>query len=165
MIMCCVCVCLASGDDHRTLQGTEGSGCQETHTDGAHWQGRISTIPVEALHSFKYPSLSIYMVIQNVAANIRAVDVSCFTRIIRCSIASKITRVLLESNRSRCWLQSYFVAILLFCDFASLIYDLLFVPWFQNEAVVYKEPEKLIVSRSGEECVVALCDQWSVWLC
>lgn len=30
----------------------------------------------------------------------------------------------------------------------------------QNEAVVYKEPEKLIVSRSGDECVVALCDQW-----
>ena len=29
-----------------------------------------------------------------------------------------------------------------------------------GQAVVYMEPEKLIVSRSGEECVVALCDQW-----
>ncbi|CAG9765535.1 unnamed protein product [Ceutorhynchus assimilis] len=29
-----------------------------------------------------------------------------------------------------------------------------------NEAVVYYEPEKLIMSRSGDECVVALCDQW-----
>lgn len=29
-----------------------------------------------------------------------------------------------------------------------------------NEAVKYMEPEKLVVSRSGEECVVALCDQW-----
>ncbi|KAF2348893.1 Leucyl-tRNA synthetase class Ia archaeal/eukaryotic cytosolic [Trinorchestia longiramus] len=29
-----------------------------------------------------------------------------------------------------------------------------------NEAVMYQEPEKLVVSRSGEECVVALCDQW-----
>lgn len=29
-----------------------------------------------------------------------------------------------------------------------------------NEAVLYMEPEKTIVSRSGDECVVALCDQW-----
>merc|ERR1719336_2432291 len=27
-------------------------------------------------------------------------------------------------------------------------------------AVVYKEPEKTVISRSGEECVVSLCDQW-----
>lgn len=30
----------------------------------------------------------------------------------------------------------------------------------KNEAVVYYEPEKTIISRSGDECVVALCDQW-----
>ncbi|XP_014672325.1 PREDICTED: leucine--tRNA ligase, cytoplasmic-like isoform X2 [Priapulus caudatus] len=30
----------------------------------------------------------------------------------------------------------------------------------RNEAVVYQEPEKKIISRSGDECVVALCDQW-----
>ena len=38
---------------------------------------------------------------------------------------------------------------------------------FQNEAVIYMEPEKQIISRSGDECVVALCDQWYVsedWL-
>ena len=29
-----------------------------------------------------------------------------------------------------------------------------------GQALVYQEPEKLIVSRSGDECVVALCDQW-----
>ncbi|KAL1110265.1 hypothetical protein AAG570_008342 [Ranatra chinensis] len=29
-----------------------------------------------------------------------------------------------------------------------------------SEAMIYYEPEKLIVSRSGDECVVALCDQW-----
>ncbi|KAJ8930116.1 hypothetical protein NQ314_017127 [Rhamnusium bicolor] len=28
------------------------------------------------------------------------------------------------------------------------------------EAVIYYEPEKTVVSRSGDECVVALCDQW-----
>ena len=30
----------------------------------------------------------------------------------------------------------------------------------QNEAAVYFEPESLVMSRSGEECIVALCDQW-----
>jgi hypothetical protein len=28
-----------------------------------------------------------------------------------------------------------------------------------KEAVIYMEPEKTIISRSGDECVVALCDQ------
>lgn len=30
----------------------------------------------------------------------------------------------------------------------------------KNEAVIYFEPEKKVMSRSGDECVVALCDQW-----
>lgn len=30
----------------------------------------------------------------------------------------------------------------------------------KNDAVLYKEPEKTVISRSGDECVVALCDQW-----
>ncbi|XP_059177006.1 leucine--tRNA ligase, cytoplasmic-like [Physella acuta] len=30
----------------------------------------------------------------------------------------------------------------------------------KNDALLYKEPEKLVMSRSGDECVVALCDQW-----
>jgi leucyl-tRNA synthetase len=29
-----------------------------------------------------------------------------------------------------------------------------------KEAVLYHEPEGLIISRSGDQCVVALCDQW-----
>merc|ERR1711892_1188287 len=29
-------------------------------------------------------------------------------------------------------------------------------------AVLYKEPEKMVMSRSGEECVVSLCDQWYI---
>eukprot|EP00397_Hematodinium_sp_SG-2012_P001883 GEMP01001888.1.p1 GENE.GEMP01001888.1~~GEMP01001888.1.p1 ORF type:complete len:1099 (+),score=280.74 GEMP01001888.1:206-3502(+) len=32
----------------------------------------------------------------------------------------------------------------------------------QNQAFVYYEPESEIMSRSGEECVVALCDQWYI---
>ncbi|KAL7673567.1 hypothetical protein ACOME3_008421 [Neoechinorhynchus agilis] len=30
----------------------------------------------------------------------------------------------------------------------------------QKNALIYNEPEKEVVSRSGDECVVALCDQW-----
>lgn len=30
----------------------------------------------------------------------------------------------------------------------------------EGNAVLYMEPEKKIIARSGEECVVALCDQW-----
>lgn len=30
----------------------------------------------------------------------------------------------------------------------------------KKEAMIYQEPEKQIISRSGDECVVALCDQW-----
>lgn len=30
----------------------------------------------------------------------------------------------------------------------------------KGEAVIYMEPEKQVMSRSGDECVVALCDQW-----
>jgi leucyl-tRNA synthetase len=31
-----------------------------------------------------------------------------------------------------------------------------------KEGVVYYEPENLCISRLGEECVVALCDQWYI---
>jgi len=31
--------------------------------------------------------------------------------------------------------------------------------------VKYMEPEKQVMSRSGDECVVALCDQWWVPYC
>ena len=30
----------------------------------------------------------------------------------------------------------------------------------QGEAVLYQEPERTVISRSGDVCVVALCDQW-----
>jgi len=33
----------------------------------------------------------------------------------------------------------------------------------QKEAVLYMEPERQVISRSADECVVALCDQWCVY--
>ena len=32
----------------------------------------------------------------------------------------------------------------------------------KGEAVLYQEPERTVISRSGDKCVVALCDQWYV---
>ncbi len=29
-----------------------------------------------------------------------------------------------------------------------------------KEAILYQEPERTVISRSGDECIVALCDQW-----
>ena len=33
-----------------------------------------------------------------------------------------------------------------------------------KEAVLYQEPERTVISRSGDRCVVALCDQWLVMI-
>lgn len=30
----------------------------------------------------------------------------------------------------------------------------------EGSAILYSEPEKQVISRSGDECVVALTDQW-----
>lgn len=30
----------------------------------------------------------------------------------------------------------------------------------QNEALIYYEPEKPVVTRSGDDAVVSLCNQW-----
>ena len=38
-------------------------------------------------------------------------------------------------------------------DLQNQLYD-------AKQAVKYMEPEKKVMSRSGDECVVALCDQW-----
>lgn len=30
----------------------------------------------------------------------------------------------------------------------------------EGQAFHYSEPEDVVISRSGDECIVALCDQW-----
>lgn len=32
----------------------------------------------------------------------------------------------------------------------------------RNEAASYYEPDAMVISRSGEECIVAFCDQWYI---
>lgn len=50
-----------------------------------------------------------------------------------------------------------FLCLPLSCS-AGFIFDLRCA--LQGEAMIYMEPEKQVMSRSADECVVALCDQW-----
>ncbi|RZF47906.1 hypothetical protein LSTR_LSTR011882 [Laodelphax striatellus] len=80
-------------------------------------------------------------------------------------IQSQNDRELLQQAKEMAYLKGFYDGVLLVGDFKGekvqevkkklqkLLLD-------KNEAVVYYEPEKQIISRSGDECVVALCDQW-----
>lgn len=68
-------------------------------------------------------------------------------------------------SRMQVYLKGFYDGVLLVGAYASKkIQDV--KKQIQNDlikdqhAVLYMEPEKKIVARSGEECVVALCDQW-----
>lgn len=53
-----------------------------------------------------------------------------------------------------------FLCLPLLCS-ARFIFDLRrWLMRLQGEAMIYMEPEKQVMSRSADECVVALCDQW-----
>ena len=80
-------------------------------------------------------------------------------------IQSQNDRDKLTEAKELVYLKGFYEGVLLVGDFKDqkvevakpLIKDLLVKA---GQAVTYMEPEKLIVSRSGEECVVAWCDQW-----
>nr|XP_053634011.1 leucine--tRNA ligase, cytoplasmic-like [Cherax quadricarinatus] len=67
--------------------------------------------------------------------------------------------------KEKVYLHGFYEGILLVGDFKGQkvqnvkkgIQDMLVK---KKEAMIYQEPEKQIISRSGDECVVALCDQW-----
>lgn len=50
--------------------------------------------------------------------------------------------------------------VLSVCDWFVPYVSLMRPPLSQGEAMIYMEPEKAVMSRSADECVVALCDQW-----
>ncbi|XP_076046408.1 leucyl-tRNA synthetase [Oratosquilla oratoria] len=80
-------------------------------------------------------------------------------------IVSQNDRDKLQEAKEKVYLKGFYEGILLVGKYAGQkvqdvkksIQDLLLS---SKEAVIYKEPEKTIISRSGDECVVALCDQW-----
>ncbi|XP_069996006.1 leucine--tRNA ligase, cytoplasmic [Penaeus vannamei] len=80
-------------------------------------------------------------------------------------IKSQNDRDKLVEAKEKVYLRGFYEGTLLVGDFKGKkvqdvkksIQDMLIK---KKEAMIYQEPEKQIISRSGDECVVALCDQW-----
>jgi len=80
-------------------------------------------------------------------------------------INSQKDRVQLAEAKEMVYKEGFYSGLMKVGDFKgkpvqeakSLIKDLMIST---NDAFVYDEPENLVMSRSGDECVVALCDQW-----
>ncbi|XP_067623331.1 leucine--tRNA ligase, cytoplasmic [Eurosta solidaginis] len=71
----------------------------------------------------------------------------------------------LAEAKELCYLKGFYDGVLLVGEFAGrkvqdIKKDLQKKLVAANEADIYYEPEKAIVSRSGDQCVVALCNQW-----
>jgi hypothetical protein len=83
----------------------------------------------------------------------------------RLKIKSQNDKVKLEEAKHQTYLKGFTDGIMLLGEFEGkpvkevkpLIKDLMIK---SGDAIVYSEPEKQVVSRSGDECVVALTDQW-----
>ncbi|KAK4530674.1 hypothetical protein CCYA_CCYA05G1531 [Cyanidiococcus yangmingshanensis] len=86
---------------------------------------------------------------------------------IKYKIHSQNDRELLDKAKEEIYLRGFYDGILLVGPHAGqrvqtakpLIRQALLD---QDDAVLYSEPERLVISRSGDECVVALCDQWYI---
>uniref|UniRef100_A0A915I6H1 leucine--tRNA ligase n=1 Tax=Romanomermis culicivorax TaxID=13658 RepID=A0A915I6H1_ROMCU len=80
-------------------------------------------------------------------------------------IQSQNDRDRLQEAKEKVYLKGFYEGVMLVGEYAGkrvqdikkIIQETLIE---QNEALKYMEPEKQVVSRSGDECVVALCDQW-----
>lgn len=71
----------------------------------------------------------------------------------------------LAEAKELCYLKGFYDGVLLVGEFAGrkvqdIKKDLQKKLVAANEADIYYEPEKTIISRSGDQCVVALCNQW-----
>ncbi|CAG0916333.1 unnamed protein product [Notodromas monacha] len=80
-------------------------------------------------------------------------------------ITSQNDREKLEKAKELVYLKGFYEGVLLVGEFKGrkvqdVKKDLQMKLVNGNQALIYKEPEKLVISRSGDECVVALCDQW-----
>ncbi|ALC38838.1 CG33123 [Drosophila busckii] len=80
-------------------------------------------------------------------------------------IQSQNDKEKLAEAKELCYLKSFYDGIMLVGEFTGkkiqdIKKDLQKRLLDANEAAVYYEPEKTIMSRSADECVVALCNQW-----
>jgi leucyl-tRNA synthetase len=92
-------------------------------------------------------------------------DTSAVTVCEELKIQSQNDRVKLDEAKNRTYLKGFYEGVMLVGDFKGmpvqeakpLLKDKLVA---DGRACLYSEPEKKVMSRSGEECVVALTDQW-----
>ncbi|KAM8716260.1 hypothetical protein ACLKA7_003184 [Drosophila subpalustris] len=80
-------------------------------------------------------------------------------------IQSQNDKEKLAEAKEMCYLKSFYDGIMLVGEFAGrkiqdIKKDLQKRLTDAKEADIYYEPEKTIISRSADECVVALCNQW-----
>ncbi|KAI9219487.1 hypothetical protein BC828DRAFT_406661 [Blastocladiella britannica] len=92
-------------------------------------------------------------------------DMSAATVCDQLKISSPKDRVQLDKAKELVYKESFYQGIMLVGEFAGqpvekakpLIRAQMVAA---GQAMVYSEPEKDVISRSGDECVVNLCDQW-----
>ncbi|CAB4487625.1 leucine-tRNA ligase [Rhizophagus irregularis] len=92
-------------------------------------------------------------------------DLSAPNVCVQKKINSQKDRVQLAEAKDIVYKEGFYNGIMLVSDYAGkpvqevkpLIRDLLVST---KQGFIYNEPESLVMSRSGDECVVALCDQW-----
>lgn len=92
-------------------------------------------------------------------------NLSAVTAYEQFKIQSQNDRDKLLEAKELCYLKGFYDGILLVGEFAGKKIQDIKKPFKQNlydnnQAHLYYEPEKKIISRSADECVVALCNQW-----
>lgn len=92
-------------------------------------------------------------------------NLSAVTAYNQFKIQSQNDRDKLQQAKELVYLKGFYDGVLLVGDFAGkkvqdVKKDLKSYLVSRNEAETYYEPEKTIISRSGDVCVVALCNQW-----
>ena len=92
-------------------------------------------------------------------------DLSAVTACLNLKIKSQNDAAKLLEAKDQVYLKGFYEGVLKVGDFAGTQIQKCKDQIRQqlidtNDALVYREPEKQIMSRAGDECVVAVCDQW-----